>query len=235
MLEPKHNQPMAPYVIESLELMANLEQASGTSGGREKARQYRKWAAEYAQGKKFLKNGIVACISSLIAQIAAQRFTGDPRTDWVRVKDVLRRCSDQRVSGIAGYLDYPVAFSRGRILTANLSSLWLQNGDYAGARDAFDAALAQDAILESSQDTNGLHVMTIHRAKGKQFDGVIIFRKGVAAGPKQWRSSFVWRDDTAPYERSRKILRVAITRAKQHVLILDPPYPQCPLLLGHVL
>jgi DNA helicase-2/ATP-dependent DNA helicase PcrA len=235
MLEPKINAPMTTYVIEALELMANIERASGTDGGRKAADTYRRWALDYAQGKPFPKKGIAPSLVSMVAELSGLPFTGDPRVDWLRVKDAFRNCEDKRLSNLAGQLDYLVAFGRGRFLAANLADLWSQNGHYAGARQAFDAALAQDSILESSQDQNGIHVMTIHRAKGKQFDGVILLRKGVPSGPRQWRSSFVWRDDVHPFARSRKILRVGITRARKHVLILNPAFPNCPLLNGHVL
>lgn len=235
MLEPKDNAPIATFVIEALEFIANIERAAGTTGGRKAADDYRRWALEYSQGKQFPKKGIAPCLVSMIADLANAGFTGDPQIDWLRVKDAFRKCDDKRLAAIASHLDYLVAFGRGRFLSANLSDLWTATGTYAGARNAFDSALAQDSILESSQDLGGIHVMTIHRAKGKQFDGVIVFRKGVPTGPKRWGSSFVWRDDAHPYVRSRKILRVAITRAKKHVLILDPPYPLCPLLHGHTL
>lgn len=39
----------------------------------------------------------------------------------------------------------------------------------------------------------------------------------------------------APYYRSRKILRVAVTRAKVHTLLLGPIFPDCPILAGHKL
>jgi len=232
MLEPKTG-PATPYVIEALELLANIERSSGTVGGRKAADTYRRWALDYSQGKAFPKKGIAPSLVSMIRDLNGRAFTGDPRKDWLRVKDALRNCEDARLSSLAGHLDYLVAFGRGRFLAANLSDLWVQSGHYAGARQAFDAALAQDSILESSQSQSGIHVMTVHRAKGKQFDGVIIFRKGVASGPGQWRSSLVWRDDNPPYARSRKIFRVAVTRARKHVLILDPAFPACPLLRGH--
>jgi UvrD-like helicase C-terminal domain len=136
-------------------------------------------------------------------------------------------------AGFRSYWRWKSVNRRCRFLTANLSSCWMETGTYTGARIAFDTALAQDAIMETSQELGGIHVMTIHRAKGKQFDGVIIVRKGVP-GPR-WTSSFIWRDDAAPYHRSRKILRVAVTRARKHVLILDPAFPNCPLLNGHAL
>ena len=97
-----------------------------------------------------------------------------------------------------------------------------------------DAALAEDQILSGIEDLTGIHVMTIHRSKGKQFDGVIILREG-QRGANGWSSSLVWRGDQSPYPRSRKILRVAITRAMKHVLILDPFFPKCPILSDHKL
>lgn len=234
MLEPKTG-PTTPYVIEGLELLANIERSAGTVGGRKAADTYRRWALDYSQGKAFPKKGIAPSLLAMIDELKKRGFTGDPRVDWLRVKDALRNCEDARLSNLASHLDYLVAFGRGRFLAANLSDLWVQNANYTSARQVFDAALAQDSILESSQGQSGIHVMTVHRAKGKQFDGVIIFRKGVASGPRQWRSSLVWRDDDAPYARSRKIFRVAITRARKHVLILDPAFPACPLLRGHAL
>jgi len=233
MLEPK--QSMGPDMCVALELLANIERASATKGGRENAQKFRRWADEIAQGKKIPSKGLCGGLVALMTGLGAVKFSGDPRSDWLVVKDAFRNCSDARLKAVASQLDYLVAFGRGRFLAANLSELWMSAGSYRGATRAFDAALTQDAILETSQDLRGVHVMTIHRAKGKQFDGVVIFRKGIPGEGGRWRSSFVWRDDDHPYIRSRKILRVAITRARKHVLILDPAFPACPLLKGHVL
>ena len=235
LLEPLRLAPINASIIEGLELFANIERAAGTVGGRKVAGDCQKWAREYANGKQLPKKGLATSLRSILMELQATGFCGDPRVDWSRVKDALRNADDKRLTKIAGHLDYLIAFGRGRFLASNLLSCWMQTGTYAGARAAFDSALAQDSILEASQELGGIHVMTIHRAKGKQFDGVIVVRKGVPTGPRQWRSSFVWRDDSPPYQRSRKILRVAITRARKHVLILDPAFPQCPLLQGHSL
>ncbi|HVB86974.1 MAG TPA: hypothetical protein VNK23_09970 [Candidatus Dormibacteraeota bacterium] len=112
--------------------------------------------------------------------------------------------------------------------------MWSDNGSYISARPALDSALAEDQIISGMEELTGIHVMTIHRSKGKQFDGVIILREG-QRGASGWSSSLIWRGDQSPYPRSRKILRVAITRAIKHVLILDLVYPNCPILSAHTL
>jgi DNA helicase II / ATP-dependent DNA helicase PcrA len=97
-----------------------------------------------------------------------------------------------------------------------------------------DAALAQDRLLEGVEEPWGLQVMTFHKSKAKQFDGEIVVREARKSG-ESFVSSFVWWGDEHPYTRSRRILRVGITRAKFHTVILDPFWPKCPILEGHKL
>jgi DNA helicase-2/ATP-dependent DNA helicase PcrA len=52
---------------------------------------------------------------------------------------------------------------------------------------------------------------------------------------KGFVSNMVWRDDPPPHRRSRKILRVAVTRARVHTLIAEPIWPECPILGPHTL
>ena len=97
-----------------------------------------------------------------------------------------------------------------------------------------DLALAQEQILEGGEALSGVHVMNVHKAKGKQFDGVILVRQARFSGPKP-ESSFVWRGDDAPCPKSCRIVRVGASRARDHLVLLDPFWPDCPLLLGHKL
>lgn len=82
------------------------------------------------------------------------------------------------------------------------------------------------ARLKASQ------VMTIHKSKGKQFDGVIVLRRERHDGANLV-SNFVWRDDKPPYRRSRKILMVAVTRAKVHTMMVQQVWPPCPIMSGY--
>lgn len=81
-------------------------------------------------------------------------------------------------------------------------------------------------------DPDGIQVMTIHKSKGKQFDGVIVLR-GDRHDGKNFVSNFIWRDDKHPYRRSRKILMVAATRAKVHTMMVQQVWPLCPIMSYH--
>jgi DNA helicase-2/ATP-dependent DNA helicase PcrA len=234
LLEPKYPTDKAEHIAEALELLAAIERSAGTKKGRKTSARYQKWAQEVRQGQQ-PRAKVVKTLAHLIETLCSPCFQGDPVKDWLAVKMMIRDGGDAAIASMTGLLDYLVAFNRGRRIAANLSALWMELGTYAYARQALDAALAQEALLAGPDDLTGIHVMTIHRSKAKQFDGVILFRSNTPTGPRTWRSSFVWRDDKPPYTRSRKILRVGITRAQKHVLIVDPAFPECPLLHGHIL
>lgn len=235
LLEPKTASGVQESVYVALELLASFYRASGTVGGRKTSGKLSNWARTLNGNKNVTKVRVITELTQLMRRLCDVRFTGDPRADWIKVKLLLRDCPNKLLKEVAGHLDYLVAFGRGRCLAANLSALWLEEGAYVGATRAFDAAMAQETILETSDDQRGIQVMTIHRSKGKQFDGVILVRRGIPLRNKRWGSSFVWRDDPAPHTRSRRVLRVGITRAQKYVLLLDPAFPQCPILKGHVL
>jgi DNA helicase-2/ATP-dependent DNA helicase PcrA len=233
LLELKTPSEMAGQIAEAMELLADIERSRGTASGLKANDQYRKWATIARDGKQ-PRGNLFPVIQSIIEHLIAVPFTGELGKNWLKVKAAIRDCGNPAIAGIARLLDYLVAFNRGRRITSGPSMLWAESGSYRGARVALDAALAQDAWLAGLEDPSGVHLMTVHRSKGKQFDGVILVRRSTPIGANQWRSSFIWRDDNFPYNRSRKILRVAITRARKHVVILDAVFPPCPLLHGHV-
>jgi len=64
--------------------------------------------------------------------------------------------------------------------------------------------------------------MNAHKAKGKQFDGIILSTTASSVLRCQAESNSNWRGDVEPYPKSRKILRVCISRARSHLVVLDP-------------
>lgn len=228
-LEPVPAEGRCESLAVALDLFADIKKA----GGLAQAEQYRLWAVAVRQGK-LPRAAFVKALLGLLDEFVASGFVGDPGRDWLTVKRALRNSGQGDLAKVAGHLDYLVAFNRGKRIGANLAEEWRTAGRYANARRALDLALVQDHILEGLDDPNGLQVMNIHKAKGKQFDGVIVLRDGRHDG-KHFISNMVWWDDPQPHMRSRKILRVAITRAKVHTLIVEPAWPACPILSPHTL
>ena len=66
--------------------------------------------------------------------------------------------------------------------------------------------------------------MTVHKAKGKEFDGVVI----VDGNPKKADAFFREKASSSKRESARRLLRVAITRARHRVLLVRP-YGALPL------
>ncbi len=129
---------------------------------------------------------------------------------------------------MAANLDYLVAFARGKRIGEALSELWLAHGAYVNARQALDMALMHDQLLSAGEPLAGLHVMNVHKAKGKQFDGIVLYRQ-------EHDSPFVWRGEPAPFEQGRRLLHMSLTRARKHVLILNEAFPSCPIVKAHKL
>jgi len=227
LLEPKAASDRREQLAVSLDLLADTQRAKGTMTALASAKKFRKWAARTRAGSAPSVN-MIAALNSLLDAIASTPLTGSPAKDWIRIKRDLRATPDALLRVVADHLDYLVAFNRGERISASLAEAWRTHSSYRGARLALDNALAQEQLLSSGEATGGIHVMNMHKAKGKQFDGVVLFRS-------QYSSPFVWRDDPAPYSRSRKLLHVAISRARVHVLVLEEAFPACDIVGSHVL
>jgi ATP-dependent DNA helicase UvrD/PcrA len=234
LLEPKTAALFNSDVALGLELLATVRRARGSVAAIQDAAKCMKWAEQVRNGRP-PKCKLVLDMQSLIRSAGQLKLCGDPAKDWLLIKQILREANEPSIKAIAAHLDLLVAFKRGKRISANLAAMWSESRCYPKAREALELALAEDQILAGMEDLSGIHVMTIHKSKGKQFDGVIILREGRRTTVNGLASSFVWRGDQPPYLRSRRILRVAVTRARKHVLFLDPFYPKCPILSPHKL
>lgn len=229
LLEPKLEVNRFQDLATALELLATAKRAAGLAA----AKQWTLWALKVSGGTVPAAR-FVQSVLRVMDDLRGQGFSGDPAKDWSGIKRALRNVGDEDLTAVAKNLDYLVAFNRGKRISAGLGAAWVRDGQYTSAREILDIALAQDQILGGVDDPPGVQVMTVHKSKGKQFDGVIVVREGRHDG-RQMVSSLVWWGDEAPHHRSRKILRVAITRAMVHTLMLGPIYPMCPIVGPHKL
>lgn len=171
-------------------------------------------------------NGIAAKLLGALRTLRAHAFSGEPKRDWIEARRILREAGANPLENIAKDAEQLVAFQRGQRIASSFADVWQTHGSYHNARVVLDAALAEDQLLSGGNDLHGIHVMTVHKSKGKEFDAVIIFDD-----PNS--SPLIFCPEGAPYLRCRRLIRVGITRARHHVLMLTDMYKPSDLLNGH--
>jgi DNA helicase-2/ATP-dependent DNA helicase PcrA len=206
-----------------LELLASLYRAKGNVA---KATQLQRNAAD-ARTQTIRGNARApAGMKTVLETVQAGLLTGNPGQDWLAVRRLMADSIVTELKLVADLVIYLMAFNRGRRIADSLAEAWVRAGTYSGARQIIEAAITEDQIVGSDSGLSGINVMTMHKSKGKEFDGVVILHLGNLSPlcPPQ---------EATPHTKSRKLLRVAITRARHEVLMLTDAYNPSPLLQGH--
>jgi DNA helicase-2/ATP-dependent DNA helicase PcrA len=174
------------------------------------------------RGKK--RTAVVSEVMRIVEVRMTLALSGDPGADWLEVRRLLNESSSECIVNVADDAKYLRLLNKGATLRERLNELWRRNGSYVGATTEIQNALVQEHFTASTREWSGIHVMTIHKSKGKEFDEVFIFegyKQGklvrVNAGQKEVAQAFL-------------ALRVAVTRAKRRVTILSPGNEKCALL-----
>lgn len=149
---------------------------------------------------------------------------GDPGADWLLVRKLLENADAPELRAIAEDARFLKFLNRGTQLRSQLAEIWRKQGSYEGAVAAVSGALVQEHFAASKREYRGIHVMTIHKSKGKQFTEVIIYE-----GAFQGRILRQNADDRAEAQ-ARLSLRVGVTRAERFSTILTPARNPCPFL-----
>ncbi|WP_232067200.1 UvrD-helicase domain-containing protein [Achromobacter xylosoxidans] len=161
-------------------------------------------------------------------RIAAVRadfsLSGSPEEDWAEMQEMIATSTAPQVARVAEDARFLRLLHRGSALRTALSEMWRTRGDYAGAEAAVREAMLQEHFAAAQKDWRGLHLMTIHKAKGKEFDEVVIY-EGSFSGRILAANA-----DSKRIAQSRLALRVAVTRAIRRATIVTPQRDGCPFL-----
>ena len=224
-LEPKHESNELPDLSIILSSLAEIESAKGTVTGAKKFHSLQKAATIASDGQIPRSTKLIKGLLKTFQSVRAGSLTGDPKKDWLQIRRILRNSEVSELKAVDNAVQYLMAFNRGKKISEGLSQTWRENGEYRNARSILEKALSEIQLFSDDTDIRGIHVMTLHKAKGKEFDGVIIFDESRI-------SPLLYGNKKHPYTRCRKLLRVGITRARSHVFLLTDRFNPTPLLRG---
>jgi DNA helicase-2/ATP-dependent DNA helicase PcrA len=187
-----------------------------------------------ASGKMIRKNSIIVNVLAVYDQVRSLKLTGDPDADWRAIRRVLEGGACKRLREVAEDVRGISLLQHGTQLHQTLSQDWRNNGGYCNALDIAREAFIRQHFSTDAKSESGIIVMNMDKAKGKQFDEVIIFegwpvsRRGLPPfnGDRIVRLNLRENID----EQARQSLRISVTRAKRQVTILTPRTDPCVLL-----
>lgn len=182
-----------------------------TNAAAEHARKYDEAAAKVATGEGPRINAAKALVAVYKAGID---LVGEPVADWKAARWVLHDIP--ALNELFREARLVRLFRATDALASGLGERWLALSSYAGASELVKRILEQERLVAAERDPQGCILMNMHKAKGKEFDGVVLVEGAFKS------SFFDERNEQPPFERSRRLLRVGLTRARTRVTIVRP-------------
>lgn len=193
-----------------------------------------KWKGCEASGRPAPGNSVLNASREVYSRAIAVGLTGDPDKDWRAVRSILQDGGCSRLQDVAKEVRNVRLLERGTQLRQGLAQNWRDFGGYRNALSITRQSFVQEHFSTALKPESGVVVMNMHKAKGKQFDEVVIFE----GWPKRVRREIVANPDrivtsnqrTGSMSQARQNFRVSVTRAKMRTTILTPKDDICVLL-----
>lgn len=187
-----------------------------------------------AAGRTIRKSSIIINIQAVYEQTRSLELAGDPDKDWKTIRRILEDGACKRLNEIAHEVKNIRILDRKTQLRQTLSQDWRDHGKYLNALSIVRQAYMQEHFSTNAKPETGVVVMNMHKAKGKQFDEVIIFE----GWPRFENKVIVANLDrivrrnlkSEINDQARQNMRVSVTRGKRNITILTPKGDPCVLL-----
>lgn len=208
--------PVEESLARTLRMIAGfykLKNAEGqTNAAAENARKYDEAAVKVAMSEQ---PRIKAAKALVAAHEAGVALIGEPVADWKAARRLLQDIP--ALTELFREVRLVRLFRATDALASGLGQRWLASSNYAGACDLVKRILEQERVIAAERDSqSGCILMNMHKAKGKEFDGVVLVEGAYKSG------FFDERNEPPPFERSRRLLRVGLTRARMLVTLVRP-------------
>lgn len=193
-----------------------------------------KYKKIFKQNQKMSDSSILKPIHDFWSLVKTMGLTGNPEKDWVELRSALESANSTRLKEVGREVRFARFIERGESLRMKLAEVWRDKGSYENALTLIRDAFVREHFSTSSKPESGIVVMNMHKAKGKQFDEVIMYESRPNVVKNKIVSNyerFVWNNDQASLnDGARYNMRVSITRGKSRVTILTPSNNPCVLL-----
>ncbi|MDX8054967.1 ATP-dependent helicase [Lentzea sp. BCCO 10_0798] len=200
-----------PRTLSAIADFYRVKLGGGVEGARSTVQTVERAIEAFVDSKTVRSKTAKALITSFDAGVG---FEGAPVLDWQVARALLQ-----------GSAELTELFNKARLLRlfkATDALAWALLDAWNGSHAYIDAAatvqrvLANEALEASQQDPAPVSLMSMHKSKGKEFDGVIIVEgeHGARLLNTTWDSKRV--------QANRRLIRVAITRARHMVLFVRP-------------
>lgn len=170
-----------------------------------------------------VKVKIVAALRSVVEYSLDHGRTGHVLGDYLTLVSSLAASDAPELVSMAAAARMLNFVTRGSEIESSLAGIWRATGSYIDAREVMHAAVLQYQLTSSKRGNRDLIVMTIHRAKGREFDEVIVYEE---KHTPLLRPNPTQRD----LDSARYALNVAVTRAKTRATLITPRREPSPLL-----
>ncbi|MFD6624233.1 UvrD-helicase domain-containing protein [Streptomyces diastaticus] len=198
----------------TLRAMANFYRrklAGGTTGARDKIRVIENAITAFNSDTKIKSKSPKILISAWEEGLT---LTGQPVADWQIARGVVRGSAE--LDELFKQVRLLRLFQATDALALALTEAWNGTNAYTDAAAAVRRVLASDSLSVAEQQTKAVSLMSMHRSKGKEFDGVVIVEGA-------FNSRLLDNDwDEERVRGNRRLLRVAITRARHMAVFVRP-------------
>lgn len=194
-----------------------------------------KWNDCLAKGKDPPKNSVLRATFRVHQEVTAISLSGQPDVDWISVRTTLETGDCKRLAEVAQETRNLRLLERGTQLRQGLAQDWRDTGAYTNALAITQQSFTQEHFATAVKPETGIVVMNMHKAKGKQFDEVIIFE----GWPRRAQGEIVANPDrivagnviSRAMTQARQNFRVSVTRAKIRTTVMTPTDDICVLLV----
>lgn len=192
--------------------------ARGTAGARSKIQTIDRALTALADGKTVRSKTALVLMT---AYDAGLKLVGQPIPDWQEARARLQGSAE--LDELSKHVRMLRLLNATDTLALTLAQAWDAAAAYTDAAAAVRRALADEQLAVLDQPTAAVSLMNMHRSKSKEFDGAVI----VEGAHHSRLLDPAW--DSERTRANRRLLRVAITRAR-HMVVFVRPEDAVPLI-----